>query len=152
MWTKSRSGNGVLYGEFLALTEAIFQIGSQRKSINTSLVIVNSLSQSQSQFALSSVEDRDVNEEHSTGPSYCSHFLPCQLSKLRMIFLFVLHFICCKMLDLAQTNTWCADPPITPKAVNTVVRAVSESEEREVGVKKWKHLNGFILCKICDFW
>lgn len=113
MWTKSSSGNAVLYGAFLALTAAIFQIGSHHKSINTSLVIVDSPSQSQSEFALSCVEDRDENEEHSTGPSYCSHFLPCQLSKLRMMFLFVLEFICCKMLDLAQTNTCCADPLIS---------------------------------------
>lgn len=132
---KLSSGNAVLYGAFLVLTAAIFQTGSHRKSINTSLVIVHSLSVPQSQSTLSCVEDKDFNEEHSTGPSYCSHFLPCQLCKLRMMFLFVLQFICCKMVDLAQTNTWCTAPPISPKAVNTVVRAVFESEKWEVGGK-----------------
>lgn len=123
------SGNAVLYSAFLALTAAIFQIGSHQKSINTSLVIVYSLSLPQSQSAFSCVEDKDFNEEHGTRPTYCSHFLPCQLCKLRMMFLFVLQFICCKMVDLAQTNTWCTAPPISPKAENTVVRAVFESEK-----------------------
>lgn len=90
----------------------------------------------QSQCALSCVEDKDFNEEHGTGPWYCSHFLPCQLCKLRMMFLFVLQFICCKMVDLVQTNTWYTASPISPKAVNTVVRAVFESEKWEVGGKK----------------
>lgn len=119
------------------MTAAIyFRLDHTEKSINTSLVIVHSLSVPQSQSALSCVEDKDFNEEHHTGPSYCSHFLPCQLCKLRMMFLFVLQFICCKMVDLAQTNTWCTAPPISPKAVNTVVRAAFESEKWEVGGKK----------------
>ncbi len=144
--------HAVLYAAFLALTAAIFQIGSHWKSINTSLVIVHSLSLPQSQSALSCAEDRDFNEEPCTEPSHCSHFLPCQLCKLRMMFLFVLQFICCKMVDLAQTNTRCTAPPISPKAVNTVVRAVSESEKWEVGGKKWKHLNSFTFHEISDFW
>lgn len=64
------------------------------------------------------MEDKDFNEEHSIGPLYCSHFLPCQLCKLRMMFLFVLQFICCKTVDLAQTNTWCTAPPISPKVLS----------------------------------
>lgn len=68
------------------------------------------------------------------------------------MFLFVLQFICCKMVDLAQTNTWCTAPPISPKAVKAVVRAVFESETWEVGGKKWKHLNSFIFHEISDFW
>lgn len=140
----ARSGNAVLYGVFSALTAALFQIGSHRKSINTSLVIVYSLSVPQSQYALSCVEDKDFNEEHGIGPSYCSHFLPCQLCKLRMMFLFVLQFICCKMVDLAQTNTWCIAPPVSPKAVHTVVRADFESEKWDVRgreIKTFKQLN-----------
>lgn len=79
------------------------------------------------------------------GPLYCSHFLPCQLCKLRMMFLFVSQFICCKMVDLAQMNTWCTAPPISPRAVNTVARAAFEGEPWEVGGEKWKHLSGFIF-------
>lgn len=91
------------------------------------------------QSALSCVEDRHFNEERSTGPSYCSHFLPCQLSKLRMMFLFVLQFICCKMVDLPQTHTWSAAPLISPKAVNTVAKAAFESKKWEAGGQRRKH-------------
>lgn len=97
---------------------------------DTSLVIIGNLSEPQSQSALSCVEDKALNEERATGAGYCSHFLPCQLCKLRMMFLFVLHFICCKVLDLAQNDTRCTAPPI--KAVSAVVRAGFEGEKREV--------------------
>lgn len=107
------------------------------QKIHKYIVIVHSLSLSQ--FALPREEDRDggVNEEHTAGPSYCSHFLPCQLPKLWMMFLFVLHFICCKMVDLAQTNTWCADPP---NAVNPVVR--TSFWKRETG-SGWQEMKTF---------
>lgn len=117
--------------------------------MNTSVVIVNSLSQTQSEFALSCVEDRDEDEEHITRPSYCSHFLPCQVSKLRMMFLFVFRCICCKMLDLAQTNTWCTDSFIRPKTGNTVVGLVFESQKWE-WVKKIKTFNQFH--SLTDLW
>lgn len=85
----------------------------------------------ESQSALSCVEDRHFNEEDNAGPSYCSHFLPCQLSKLRMMFLFVLQFICCKMVDLTQANTWCAASPISPEAVNTGMKPAFETNKKQ---------------------
>lgn len=68
------------------------------------------------------------------------------------MFLFVLQFICCKMVDLAQTNTQRTASPFSPKTVNDVARAVFESKKWEVGGLKLKHLNSFISHEISDFW
>lgn len=113
----------VYRGAFLALTAAIIQAGSHRKSINASLLIVHSLSEPPSQSAPSCVEDRDCNEDQGTVSLYPSHFLPCRLFKLRMMLLFVPRFIPGKMVDLAATNSVCG-----AGTVNTAARAVLQSD------------------------
>lgn len=50
-----------------------------------------------------------------------------------MMFLFVLQFICCKIVDLASTTIWCTAPPISPKAVNTVLELFFKAQKWEVG-------------------
>lgn len=46
-----------------------------------------------------------------------------------------MHFICCKAVDLAETSTCCAAPPVSGKAANAEVRAAFKSQEQEVGGK-----------------
>lgn len=52
-----------------------------------------------------------------------------------MMLLFVIHFICCKAVDLAETRTWCTAPPVSGKAANAQVRAALKGQEQEVGGK-----------------
>lgn len=80
------SSNLFLHALFLPLTAAVFHSRSHCKTINISLVIVHSPSVPQSQPALLCVRGSQFNEEHEAGPLYCSHFLACQFSKLRMMF------------------------------------------------------------------
>ena len=42
------------------------------------------------------------------------------------------------MVDLAQTNTWCTAPPVSPKLVHAVVRADFESEKWDVRLREMK--------------
>lgn len=137
----------VYRGAFLALTAAIIQAGSHRKSINASLLIVHSLSEPPSQSAPSCVEDRDCNEDQGTVSLYPSHFLPCRLFKLRMMLLFVPRFIPGKMVDLAATNSVCG-----AGTVNTAARAVLQSDNwGEFKGRVWiKCLFGFFFTVITE--